>query len=64
MRSSRESQERAPLPGSGYLEDYTAPFLVTAGVLCFMALITLWALFGLPFVLFAALAVDRVFLNR
>ena len=44
MRHNRESYERAPLPGAGYLEDYTVPFLVAAGVLCFVTLFAIWTI--------------------
>jgi len=48
MRNSRESYERPPLPGAGYLEDYTTAFLVAAGALCFVVLFAIWAFWGLP----------------
>lgn len=64
MSHRRENIERAPLPGAGYLEDYTAPFLVVAGVLCFLGLFALWSLVGLPFAIVAALVLDRVIARK
>ncbi len=64
MRHSRESHSRPPLPGEGYMEDYTTPFLVVAGVLCYVVLFTLWVLFGLPFTATLAFLTDRFLLAR
>ena len=61
MKYDRESNQRPPLPGAGYLEDYTGPFLVVAGMLCFVALFAIWAVFGLPFTIVVAILTDRVF---
>lgn len=60
----RDSQSRPPLPGAGYMEDYTNAFLVSAGALCFLILCVLWVMFGLPFVAVAAYGIDRLFLRR
>lgn len=60
MDRRHENEDRPPLPGAGYLEDYTAPFLVVAGVLCFIALFTIWTLFGLPVAVLVALLADRL----
>lgn len=43
----------------GRVEDYTAAFLVTVGVILFMAFFTIAALFGLAWVLLSALLVER-----
>ena len=51
---------RPPLPGAGYVENYTTPFLVVSAVLCYIALLALWIAFGLPAALIAALVADRV----
>lgn len=64
MNYDRDSDQRPPLPGAGYLEDYTAPFLVVAGMLCFVALFAVWAVFGMPFTVVLALLTDRLFLHR
>ncbi len=64
MRHNRESDERPPLPGAGYVEDYTVPFLCVAGVLCFLALFAIWAMWGLPAALIAAVLADRGIARR
>ena len=63
MRYDRDSNQRPPLPGAGYLENYTGAFLVVAGMLCFVALFTLWAVFGLPFTVVTALLTERMLLR-
>ena len=60
MNRHRESHERAPLPGAGYVEDYTTPFLVVAGVLCFLFLFALWAAWGLGAPLVFGFLADRL----
>ncbi len=42
------------------MEDYTLPFLVCAGVLCFVGLVALWALAGMPVVILCTLLADRL----
>lgn len=64
MNHNRNSDQRPPLPGAGYLENYTTPFLVVAGVLCFVALFAVWAVFGMPFTVVLALLADRFLLRR
>ena len=64
MNYRRESEERPPLPGAGYLEDYTVPFLVVAGVLCFLALFAIWAAWGLPGAIILAVLADRAIPRR
>ncbi len=59
MRHPRESFERPPLPGAGYLENYTTAFLVSAGALLFVILFAIWALWGLPVALVAAFFANR-----
>lgn len=54
MHRKREIEERPPLPGAGYMEDYTVPFLWMAGLLTFIALFALWAAWGLPVALACA----------
>jgi len=51
--------KRPPLPCAGYMENYTVPFLVVSAVLCYLLLLILWVIFGLPFTLIAAFIVDR-----
>ncbi|MDJ0630945.1 MAG: hypothetical protein QNJ44_21990 [Rhodobacter sp.] len=64
MSYRREHYERPPLPGAGYLEDYTDAFLVVAGVLCFVGLFALWAVFGLPFVVIVSVLADRLIVRN
>ncbi len=64
MQGPRHLPERPPLPGSGYMDDYTTAFLWSAGVLVFMALLTLWAALGFPAALVAATVSDRLILRR
>ncbi|PRX35116.1 hypothetical protein SAMN05216257_102409 [Meinhardsimonia xiamenensis] len=52
------------LPGAGRVEDYTLPFLVTAGFVIFMSLCVLWALWGLPAPILAGLAADLLLPRR
>ena len=56
----RDSGDRPPLPNAGYVEDFTVPFLVAAGVLCFVVLFALWSVAGLPAMLILAFLADRV----
>ncbi|MDF0599935.1 hypothetical protein P1J78_04250 [Psychromarinibacter sp. C21-152] len=58
MTQRRDSDGRPPLPGAGLMEDYTMPFLVVAGVLCFLVLLVLWAWLGLPAVIILAAVAD------
>ena len=53
------TQDRPP-PPPGEVEDFTAAFLVSFGVLVFMALFAVWAAWGLPAAILAALAGDRL----
>jgi len=63
QRNDRRS-ERPPLPGAGYLEDYTGAFLVSAGVLCFVLLFAIWAAWGFGVALILAFLVERFLLRR
>jgi len=63
MPQDRNSASRPPLPNAGVVEDFTAPFLVTAGVLCFVGLFAVWAWFGLPFAIVLAWMADRLVLR-
>ena len=60
MQPPNRHQDRPPFPGTGHVENYTTPFLIVAGVLCYIALLTLWIVFGLPLVLIGADFADRV----
>ena len=60
MPPPRPYEDRPQLPGAGRVEDYTTPFLIVAGMLCYVALFTLWAMCGLPVALVSAVLVDRV----
>ena len=64
MQHRREQSERPPLPGAGYMEDYTGAFLVAAGVLLFVALFAIWAAWGLGATVILALLADRLLLRR
>ncbi len=57
------SDERHQLPGHGSMEDYTMPFLIVAGVLCWIALVVIWVIFGIVGAAISAFAVDRVIPN-
>jgi len=56
----RNDNTRPPLPGAGYVEDFTTPFLVVTGVLTFFILCTIWAVAGWPMAVLTAFAVDRL----
>lgn len=42
------------------VEDFTVPFLVSAGVLSFMALFVVWAIFGYLAALFSGWVVNQI----
>lgn len=63
MGYQRHNEDRAPLPGSGHLEDYTLSFLITAGALCFVLLFVIWAAWGLPATLALAYLADRALIR-
>ncbi len=63
MGFRRDSEDRPPLPGAGYMEDYTVPFLVMAGVLCFILLFVIWAAFGFAAAVGLAYLTDRFLLR-
>lgn len=55
------SDNRPNLPGHGQpVEDYTVPFLIVAGVLCWIALVVIWALWGLLGATISAVAADKI----
>ena len=64
MHYDRDSGDRPPLPNAGYVEDFTVPFLVVAGVLLFVALFAIWAVSGLATALIVAFLTDRIILRR
>ncbi len=53
-------ENRSDLPCAGRVEDYTTPFLVVAGVLCYIILLALWILIGFPATLVGAFLADRI----
>ncbi len=59
MQHRREFEDRPPLPGAGRMEDYTVPFLIAAGVLCFVILFAIWAAWGLPVALLLAFLANK-----
>ena len=57
----RNDNDRRNLPGHGQpVEDFTVPFLVVSGVLCWIALVFIWAIWGLVGAFLSAFAADRV----
>jgi hypothetical protein len=53
--------ERPNLPGHGQpVEDYTVPFLIVAGVLCWIVLVVIWAIWGILGATISAVAADRI----
>ena len=50
----------APMKHPGAVPDYTTAFLVSAGVLTFMALCTIWAIWGLIVAGLVSWGADRV----
>ncbi len=54
------SDQRHQLPGHGTMEDYTTPFLIVAGILCWMGLVVMWVLFGILGATLSAVAADRI----
>lgn len=64
MHYDRDSDERPPLPGAGYMENYTNAFLISFGVIVFIALFVVWAVFGMPFTIVLALMTERFVLRR
>lgn len=64
QRHDRNRENRAEQHSLGRVEDYTTPFLITAGALLFVVLFALWAFYGLLATIFIAWLVDRFFLNR
>ena len=42
------------------MEDYTTPFLIVAGILCWMGLVVMWVLFGILGATLSAVAADRI----
>jgi len=60
MSTRRHNEDRPPLPGAGYVEDYTLPFLVAAGVLCFILLFAIWAAWGIVPVLAFSILAERL----
>ncbi len=63
QRDDRERESGKRHAGTGYVEDYTTPFLVTAGVLCFVALYAIWSLLGYPVAVGSALLTERFLLR-
>lgn len=60
MPPPRPFEDRPPLPGAGHAENYTTPFLIAAGLLCYIGLVMLWAILGLPLVVAGAVLAGRV----
>ena len=60
MNYDRYNSERAPLPGAGYVEDYTNAFLVSFGVLLFVGLFAMVAAFGFVTTVASALVAERL----
>ncbi len=65
MRQNRQNYERTMPPGAGAaVEDYTTPFLWSAGMLCFVVLFAIFSVFGMLLTLVLAYMTDRLFLRR
>lgn len=60
MPASNRYEDRLDLPCAGHVENYTIPFLIVAGVLCYIGLLTLWIMVGLPATLVGAYLADRM----
>ena len=56
--------ERAPLPNHGTMENYTTLFLVVAGVLCWILLVTIWVSFGFLTATIGAFVANRLIPTR
>jgi len=52
-------RERTATPAAGRAPDFTRAFLVCAGVLVFMGLVTVWAVWGWPAVVLSGWLADR-----
>ena len=63
QKHDRDMEERRTMPGLGYAENYTTAFLVSFGVLTFVGLFAVWAVFGLPFTVVLALLIERFLLR-
>ncbi len=53
-----------PRPRHETVEDYTVPFLVSAAVLCFIALVAVWAVFGMFVAVLFSFGLDRLIAFR
>lgn len=52
---------RPNLPGHGQpVEDFTVPFLIVSGVLCWIGLVVIWAIWGMVGAVLGAFAADRM----
>lgn len=59
------ADKRPNLPGHGQpVEDYTVPFLIVAGVLCWIGLFVVWVIWGLLGALVTAFAADKVITHK
>ena len=57
--------ERPNPPGHGQpVEDYTIPFLVVSGVLLWIGLVVVWAIWGMIGAVLGAFALDRIIPQR
>ena len=64
MNYDKDSNQRPPLPGAGYAEDYTNAFLVSFGMLVFVLLFALVGLIGFAATVISSFLFDRIFLRR
>lgn len=61
----KQFDERPNLPGHGQpVEDYTVPFLIVAGILTWIALVFIWAFWGMLGAVLGAFAADRAMPSR
>ena len=64
MSYQHERSQRHPLPNAGRVEDFTAPFLWTAGLLLFVVLFAIWAAYGMGTVLIVSALADVLLKRR
>ena len=63
QRFDRDRENGKRHNGLGYVENYTGPFLVTAGVICFVALYAIWSVLEYPIAIASALLTERYLLR-
>lgn len=64
MSYRRYGDGRPPLPSEGHVDDYTLPFLIVAGILCFIGLVLIRTIGGMPGALICAVLAERAIRRR